>query len=153
VKKKVVLGLLTLALAFLLTPSALAAPQPNLDMYVLDYVGASGELFEAEGAPVDASRVCASGTVDEISKRESGPPNGDFAKWNVLKRFNCDDESGTFDLRLLVTVDLNSYHMTGHWQIVEGTGNYSDLRGKGSFEGVPVYKGSVSNDHYTGTTN
>jgi len=154
VKKKVILGLLMLALAGILTTSALAAPQNNLFIDVENFIDKSlGETFDAFGPAVTSGRVCAKGTVDEVSIRTSGPPNGDFEKWHVTNRFTCEDGSGTFVVRVQITFNLIDSTTKGRWMIVEGTGNYADLSGKGSVDGTPINIGLIISDNYVGIVN
>jgi hypothetical protein len=71
------------------------------------------------GAP-----FCESGTADDFLSRDP-----------VLRRYTCSDGSGS--LTLGMTNPLAAYNGIGHgeWTIVEGSGRYAGLRGKGSYTG------------------
>jgi hypothetical protein len=152
-KKKWILGFVLLALSLAVTPTAaLAAPQLDLHFEVLEYIGTSGESFVASGDSVDAGRVCATGTVDDLVTQSSGPKNGGFAILRVLKRFHCGDGSGTFDVRLIVNLNLVTHYTTAKWIIVDGMGDYVNLKGNGTLTGTPVDPGISIFDVYDGNT-
>ena len=120
-------------------------------MEVTEFVGTSGEVFTASGPAVDDGTVCATGTVDDVSIETSGAPGGSQVILHVLKRFNCSDGSGTFDVRLVVNLDLATHYTTANWKIVGGTSNYIDLHGSGSLTGTPIDPGTSIHDVYDGS--
>ncbi len=129
----------------------LAAPPRDIHIEVDEILGASGEAFVANGPAVDDGILCASGTVDDLSIVTSGSQNGTFSILHVLKRFTCDDLSGTFDVRLVVKLNLTTRYTTAHWNVVSGTGNYTHLHGNGSLEGTPIVPGVSIHDVYDGS--
>ena len=145
---------LSVLIAFILlavtVSTVFAAPPLDVHIEVDEFVGTSGETFYASGSAVDASTVCATGTVDDISIEASGPPGGTFTILNVLKRFNCGDASGTFDVKLVVFLDLVTHETTAHWNVVGGTDEYAGLHGNGSLVGTPIDPGNSIHDVYDG---
>ncbi len=87
--------------------------------------------FSASGPAVEAGLLCQAGTVQDLEHRYGGPPDGQVLAFSVLKRFTCNDGSGTFELRLNGLVTSNS--CTAHWIIASGDGPYSGLLGNGGF--------------------
>jgi hypothetical protein len=144
-----VLCLLVLLLALGAT-TALAAPPKSIHIEVAEVIGTSGEPFTATGAAVDDGLICAVGTVDDISIEVTGPPSGDFRILKVLKRFYCDDSSGTFDVKMTVHLDLTTNATTANWKIVDGTGAYTALKGNGKLIGTPIVPGTSILDVYDG---
>jgi hypothetical protein len=125
-----------------------AAPPMALHIEVAEYIGTSGETFLASGAAVDNGLVCVTGTVDDLSVAVSGPPSGDFRILNVHKRFYCGD--GSFDIKMVVRLDLTTNATTARWRVAGGTGAYSALKGTGSLVGVPIVPGTSILDIYDG---
>lgn len=129
---------------------ALAAPPLSVHIEVDEFVRTSGEGFFASGPAVDAGVVCQTGTVDDLTISASGSPNNTFVILNVMKRFTCDDSSGTFDARLIVHLDLITNETTARWNIAGGSGDYVDLHGTGSLVGTPIVPGESIHDVYDG---
>jgi hypothetical protein len=142
--------LLTLALLASTITVVFAAPPLLLHIEVQETIGSSGEPFIASGSAVDNSLVCATGTVDDLEVIVSGPINGNFRILNVLKRFTCDDLSGTFDVKMVVKLDLLTNATTAHWKIVDGSGSYVNLKGNGTLVGTPIVPGTSILDVYDG---
>jgi hypothetical protein len=142
--------LIALVLLAVTVSAAFAAPPLNLHIEVDEFIGTSGEAFLASGPAVATGVVCASGTVDDLSVTVSGPPGGAFAILHVLKRFTCADLSGTFDVRMVVRLNLVTSETTARWKVVGGTGAYGGLHGKGSLVGTPIVPGLSIQDVYDG---
>ena len=133
------------------TASAAFAAKPLAPHIEVDeIIATSGELFAASGAAVDAGLVCPSGTVEDLSTKVSGPPAGAFSILNVIKRFDCDDASGSFDVRLVVRLDNATGETTARWVAVAGTDAYSNLHANGSLVGTPIVLGFSIQDVYDG---
>ena len=130
--------------------SAFAAPPLKVHIEVDEIVATSGEPFLASGPAVLAGLVCPSGTVDDLSGTVSGSPGGAFSILHVLKRFNCDDASGTFDVALTVKLNNSTHFTTASWRIVAGTGNYVGLHANGSLAGTPIVPAVSIHDVYDG---
>jgi hypothetical protein len=128
-----------------------AAPPQDVHIEVTEFINTSGETFYASGPAVDAGSVCSTGTVDDLSIEASGPSGGSFTMLNVLKRFTCGDSSGSFDVRLVVRLDLVTHETTARWNVVGGTGDYAHLHGNGSLVGTPIDPGNSIHDVYDGS--
>ncbi len=81
------------------------------------------------GAP-----LCESGTAVDLEPpqwrgRAGSPPIAD-----VVRRYTCTDGSGSLTLKI---ANLQAEHGRGggEWTIVEGSGRYAGLRGKGTYSG------------------
>ena len=150
-KKKMLFGLL--AAVFLLAlnaASAFAAPPAPIHIEVLEYPGGTSppaEPFTASGPAVDAGWVCATGTVEDVDLAYNDPTGAYQMIW-ALKRFDCGD--GTFDVNLVVRLDLITHNTTARWRIVDGSGAYAGLRGQGSLVGTSEEPGVSIRDVYDG---
>ncbi len=108
------------------------------------------EAFVASGPAVDSGLVCANGYVDEVGPTiSSGSPGGAFAILRVVKRFDCGG-GDTFDVRMVVWLDLTTHYTTAHWTVIGGTGAYAKLHGNGTLAGTPIVPGSSITDVYEG---
>ena len=128
----------------------IAAPPRDIHIEVDEILGTSGENFKAEGSAVDDGILCASGTVDDINIVTSGSQNGKFLTLHVLKKFICDDLSGTFDVQLVVKLNLTTRNTTANWKVLSGTGHYTQLKGHGSLVGTTFDPGVSIYDVYDG---
>ncbi len=146
----IVSALLVFVFLAVTASGVIAAPPRDIHIEVDEILGTNGEAFVANGSAVVDGTLCASGTVDDVSIVSSGPQNGTFVILHVLKRFICDDLSGTFDVRLVVKLNLTTRYTTARWNVVSGTGNYTHLHGNGSLEGTPIVPGVSIHDVYDG---
>ena len=97
-------GIMAAFLATLAVPVASAGATPPSDVTIeVDTLFAGTGVFTASGPAVDDGVVCASGDTVDGSSKISG--NG---KWGfniqVVKEFTCDDESGSFLVKLQARV-------------------------------------------------
>lgn len=92
--------------------------------------------FVATGLAVDGGVLCATGVVTTGPVTWSSPLNGQtgFAILRMIKYFVCDD-GGTFDVKLTARVDLSTGNTTGQWKVLGGTGDYVNLKGRGTLVG------------------
>jgi hypothetical protein len=135
-----------LSIVFLVVP-VMAAPHP-LDVQIVDVhtIGPHGTgFFTATGGG-----ICVLGTVYDSDIKVQNPTGGNFRILRVLKQFTCDDGSGTFDVKLVVRLDLTTHKTTANWNVVGGTGNYVGLRGNGKLIGIPIVAGISITDYYDG---
>ena len=126
-----------LALVFLLAISVspvFAAPPLPVHIEVDETFGLNTpEPFTASGPAVVAGLICATGMVEDVTVT-SNSPSGPFQIIKVLKRFDCGD--GTFDLKMVVKLNLATQNTTARWRILGGTGGYAGLKGHGSLIGI-----------------
>ena len=141
--------LLTMLLLSLSVSTVFAVPPLDLHLEAEEFIDTSGEPFTASGGAVDAGLICATGTVDDVSVSGAGS-SGSFVILQVLKRFHCGDGSGSFDIMLIVKLDLSTNQITARWNLIGGTGDYSGLHGVGSLVGTPIVPGESIHDVYDG---
>jgi hypothetical protein len=98
--------------------------------------------FRHEGPFAASAPFCSSGYAVDLEY--VGPPV------TGLRRFTCNDGSGSITARkVVVGTNLQFTHEEGVWAIVEGTGPYSTLRGKGTL--VNDFVSGDPADHITTT--
>lgn len=113
-------------------------------------VGPTPDNFVASGPAVVGGILCPSGTVIDLNVWTSGPPAGNFRILHVTKQFTCGDGTGTFDVDLVVRLDLATDETTANWKVVGGTEDYSKLKGNGKLIGTPGGSGAIIDDEYVG---
>ncbi|MBA2385444.1 MAG: hypothetical protein H0V68_12390 [Actinobacteria bacterium] len=130
---------------------AIAAPPETVAFTVAGEFDAPSGVFTSDG-----SVVCASGsTSDDFfpSGFQSDAAEGD-AGGVVLhdrKTVTCDDGSGTFTLLLQGRTGFNVGEGTfGRWVVLSGTGEYTDLHGRGTFTGTYRPSQSGLDEDYAG---
>ncbi|MFC2054038.1 hypothetical protein ACFLV7_07040 [Chloroflexota bacterium] len=141
-----------LSIVFLVVPVMATPPLPPQDVQIVDahnIPGGTGE-FTASGPAVDEGLMCASGDVADLNIQVVAPPGGTFRILRVLKQFTCDGLSGTFDVKLLVRLDLITHETTANWNVVGGDGDYVGLHGNGKLIGIPIVPGESIIDIYNG---
>ena len=142
--------LIAFVLLAITVSTVLAAPPLDVHIEVVEEISTNGETFNASGAAVDAGVMCPTGTVDDLVVDVSGPLGGTFAILNVLKRFYCAGSGDSFDVKLVVILDLTTNETTARWNVVGGTGDYTHLHGNGSLIGTPIDPGNSILDVYDG---
>jgi hypothetical protein len=85
--------------------------------------------FTATGPAVDAGLVCPEGTIGYTPNPDVDTPG---VHWRWEDEFICGDGTGTFLLGVDVYIEDSAPMFFGAWNIVTGTGNYSDLQGGGA---------------------
>jgi len=137
VKKRMISILAAVFLLALNVSVVFAAPPVPIHIEVLEFPGdwTVPEPFTATGAAVDSGLVCATGEVVDLSITAYSP-SGPFLILQVHKRFTCGDGSGTFDIKMVVKLDLTTNNTTARWRIVGGTNGYASLKGRGSLVGL-----------------
>ena len=96
--------------------------------------------------------MCPTGTVDDIFGKISGFKSQTGVIFQVVKVFTCDDDSGSFVVKLQVRIDFKGDNF--QWVVLEGDGDYSNLHGSGSGIGInptetaitDIYEGVVHMD-------
>jgi len=152
-KKMILISMLAggLLLAMNVAPVFAAPPEP-IHIEVLEFPGGTGappEPFTASGLAVDNGSICATGMVEDVELTYNDP-GGSYQMIWALKRFYCDGGSGTFDVRMVVRLDLTTRDTTARWQIVGGTGQYVSLKGQGSLVGLSNFPAPGILDLYDG---
>jgi len=114
-------------------------------------------VIDGSRNPVAPTSTFSLGYRREGSYAASAPfcPTGDFVdleyglsgNWITGRsRFTCGDGSGSVTARTwLVSADHELASSVGAWQILEGTGEYEELRGMGTYVSVP--QGGAVEDH------
>jgi len=135
-RTKRILGLVaTLSMAGSLLISApvaaAAAPQPVTINLVWTFyqpgIPPAGVWVKTSGGDV----ICASGTSVWTSFLGHGWPSHVSAlEVSLTEQFTCDDGSGTFLLR--EQYPFNPVHAPATWNLLSGTGRYTNLNGGGS---------------------
>ena len=145
-RKLVLLVALVSALLGVAAGPAAASTATRVVLDVTENFEAGTGTFVTEGGV-----VCPSGTTsNETVIREVGP----LVTFNNRKTFACDDESGTFTLRIFAWVRPCESFDRGVWRVEGGTGAYEDLSGAGRLVGsyMPDNACTASGvkDHLTG---
>jgi hypothetical protein len=150
-KFSILVTALSLSIVLIVTP-VVAAPPLTVHIEVPATINPDPDPFVATGPAVDAGALCPTGVSTDLSVViVSNPPGNTIRILKVLKQFVCDDGSGTFDVNLVVNLDLMTHETTAHWRIVGGSGDYVGLQGNGNLIGTPIVPGSSIYDVYDGT--
>ena len=135
----------------LLGLSIACSGQPqSLHIEVSDLISSDGDTFNASGPAVNNTIICPSGTVSDVNVSQSGSTQGAFSNYDVLKKFDCADGSGTFEIELKVKLENATGNTTASWQLANGTGNYANLSGEGTLVGTAIVQGTSIFDVYDG---
>ena len=136
-------------LALLVAPIASAAAPPTT-VLTIDIVFDVSEVFTATG-----DVICESGTAvtDPVFAAGFGRMGRGAATFHLIKTLTCDDDSGTFQIRVNAGASPNATGTVGGFAVVGGTGDYAGLRGGGHLVGtftadgiIDVYQGMLTND-------
>lgn len=123
-----------LALAVMITAATLvalpaAATTPQSVRFEVPTFFNQTNYFTATGGAVDAGLVCESGSVDDVGGMASGgSPAG--INFQVLKLFTCDDDSGSFLVKLQVRLNFRGDNF--QWVVLSGDGAYANLHASGT---------------------
>ena len=150
IKISLLLLVLVLVSGFTIVPrQASSALDVHIEDVEHDISGGTG-VFTASGSAVDADAMCPAGDVEDLSVEVYETPNGIYEILIVTKKFTCDDSSGTFDVKMVVRLDLSTNETIAIWRFTGGTGDYDGLRGLGKLVGTPVDPGVSITDVYDG---
>jgi hypothetical protein len=138
-KRYLVLACATAA-ALAVSGSAAASVPTPVTITAQTVFGTPG-TFQTSGAG-----LCATGTTTDQTS-VSGFKSGNHTIYHVQKTFTCDDGSGTFTALLQVFSSGGGDSFS--WNIVSGTGAYTNLHGSGSGVGVG-FPGGID-DTYVGS--
>jgi hypothetical protein len=150
-----ILTILVVILLLLLTTIPVGAKQENTLTIINPIIFGSDPQFPSDftayGPAVDAGLFCDRGTSYTLVNMMAGPPSSSLMNFHDIKRFVCEDGSGS------ITVLLNAHalsgppHDVGPWNILSGTGAYASLYGRGEQSGEAMDGGVI--DTYTGWVN
>ena len=101
-----------------------------------------GGVFTTSGAG-----LCPSGTTTD-QNFGTGGQSGFHANFHDLKTFTCADGSGTFTANVQAHLIFGAPTDTFTWNILSGTGAYTNLHGSGS--GVGDELETEVDDHFVG---
>ena len=94
--------------------------------------------FTATGEAVDSGLICGSGTFVDTAIRFAGfQSDRGMVQLLVVKEFTCDDNSGTFTVKLQIQANFDTGIESFTWVVLGGTGDYASLHGGGSGSTVP----------------
>jgi hypothetical protein len=129
-RQLITLGLVA-AMVAVVTSAAGAAPSA-FHLTVEGHTGrALGGALLREGTFRASPPFCSSGTGVDIWASPARP----MVSYRLL---SCDDRSGSLTVRLVDTEAEHTTGRTGIWRVVEGAGPYTELRGMGTFTGIPL---------------
>jgi hypothetical protein len=120
-------------------PVAARSPQ---DVTIVSHVtfnpdGPNFGDFEATGAAVDNGLICPTGTfVDTFIAFTGYQSDRGVVQLQVAKLFTCDDDTGSFVVKLQIQANFDTGIETFEWVVFGGEG-YESLRGSGSGSTVP----------------
>ena len=94
--------------------------------------------FTASGDAADSGLICESGTFVDTAIRFAGfQSDRGTVQIQVVKEFTCDDQSGTFIVKLQIQANFETGIESFSWVVLGGTGDYASLHGGGSGSTVP----------------
>ena len=127
-----------------------AAPHLSLHIVVEETISGTpvSETFTASGTAVATGLICVSGDVIEIGGTAPINSGGPFQTFWVTKQFKCGTD--TFDVEMFVRLNTATGYTKAKWEIVGGTGAYTNLQGKGRLKGTPITLGVSILDVYDG---
>lgn len=134
---------IAIATGLLLTMAMPVGATPPIDGAITNEIPDLGtaSLFTASGGV-----ICESGTVANehflVAKRG--------LKFQVVKRFTCDDGSGEFFVKLEAKLSPETFTTTFRWNVLGGTGAYEGLHGSGSGFSTLRDPDPGIIDHYSG---
>ncbi len=147
--RRLVVLAVALAVAMAMALPAGATP-PSAVTIEVDTLFAGTGTFTATGPAVDDGVVCATGETFDVFGKVSGMGKKGV-NIQVVKEFTCDDDSGSFFVKLQVKVFFAGPVLSSfNWVVTEGDGAYEDLHGSGSGDGLPPNTGFDILDVYEG---
>jgi hypothetical protein len=143
IRRRRVLLLLAVAFSAVLAiagPAAAASPQ---QVTIVSHVtfnpdGPNYGDFTTSGEATDSGLICETGTFVDTAIQFAGfQSDRGMVQILVVKEFTCDDDSGTFVVKLQIQANFNTGIESFSWVVLGGTGDYAALRGAGSGSTVP----------------
>lgn len=145
------LAITAVSALLLLTGAVPAGAVPPADVAIeADSLFAGTGTFTASGQAVDDGLICATGDTFDVEVTASGNGNWGY-NLKVVKKFTCDDVSGSFLVRLQAKVFYAGPLMSSfNWVVIGGDGAYTGLHGSGSGVGLAPNAGFDILDVYEG---
>ncbi len=138
-------GALTISVAW---PVAAAAPEA---VAIVSYVTFAGEgepnygSFTASGDAAESGTICPAGSfIDTGIRFAGGQADRGVLQIMVYKTFTCDDDTGTFDVKMQIQANIDTGIETFTWIVTGGTGHYAALHGSGGGSTVPREGGNIN---------
>ncbi len=131
-KRKAFVVLATALMVAMVLPAG-AAPPSEVNIVVETTFGAPSP-FVASGPAVDDGLICASGIVIDDFSSVTGLSRTGF-NFHGIKHFTCDDGTGEFFVNLNARIHFRK-GTTFNWNVIGGTGDYENLHGAGSGDGI-----------------
>lgn len=146
--KRIVLVFVLVAAMVAMALPAVATPPSAVHIEVETSFQDAPSSFVASGPAVDDGIMCETGLVVDDSAKATGFSQNGF-NFQGVKRFTCDDGSGEFFINLQARIDFRK-GVTFQWNVLRGTGDYEDLHGAGSGDGLPECGDDCVLDVYAG---
>lgn len=122
-----------LATVGLAAPAAAGGAPPTVERVTITAVDTFGEPVGTFTADGDA--ICESGTVALVGDT-TVTERPRMLTFDLVKRFTCDDGSGSFDVHIQARWSPCEPTDQGLWTIVAGTGVYAGASGHGRLVGT-----------------
>jgi hypothetical protein len=137
-------GALTISVAW---PVAASAPEAVTIVSDVTFVEGGPNIgsFTTSGEAADAGTICPAGSfVDTGIRFAGGQADRGIVQLQVYKTFTCDDDSGTFDVKMQIQANFDTGIETFSWVVTGGTGEYASLHGSGLGSTVPRPGGNTN---------
>jgi hypothetical protein len=137
-------GALTISVAW---PVAAGAPQAVTIVSDVTFVEGGPNIgsFTTSGDAADEGTICPAGSFEDAGIRfAGGQARTGVVQLQVYKVFTCDDDSGTFDVKMQIQANFATGIETFTWVVTGGSGDYSSLHGEGSGSTVPRAGGNTN---------
>jgi hypothetical protein len=129
------------------SPVAAGAPEAVTIVSDVTFVegGPNFGSFTTSGDAADSGTICLAGSfIDTGIRFAGGQARTGVVQLQVFKTFTCDDDSGTFDVKMQIQANFDTGIETFTWIITGGTGDYATLRGGGDGSTVPRTGGNTN---------
>ena len=137
-------GALSISVAW---PVAAGAPEGVTIVSDVTFVEGGPNIgsFTTSGDAADSGAICAAGSFEDTGIRfAGGQADRGIVQLQVFKTFTCDDDSGTFDVKMQIQANFDTGIETFSWVVTGGTGDYASLRGSGLGSTVPRPGGNTN---------
>jgi hypothetical protein len=101
--------------------------------------------FTTSGDAADSGLICPAGSFEDTGIRfAGGEARTGSVQLQVFTAFTCDDDSGTFDVKMQIQANFDTGTETFTWVVTGGSGDYSSPLGGGSGSTVPRPGGNTN---------